>query len=118
MSKELQAFTGEEMPAYRELVHRKCYEIGAHSLRDCGLVHIVDRLFVSSWQERDQARRDFAEMHGEFAGDAYEVRFEDTRFERYRPPFSTSQIQMMAEGDPTGCITVFGSAIAKLQRQA
>lgn len=117
LSKNLDAFTGQEMSAYRELVHRRCYSLGEYSLDESGIVHIVDRLFISSWQEKNSARRAFADMHSSFASAAYKFSFEDTRFRRYSQPLSRSNIQLAVDEDPVSRVTVFASNIARLQRR-
>lgn len=71
----LEKFTGQEMPDYRNIIHSRCYEIGAaiFSEPNCA-VHIVDRMGLNSWQEKDNTRDNLRYAHEELS-DPYSFEF-------------------------------------------
>lgn len=93
LDKHFEEFEGAEMSEYRIKVQQRSYEIGSHILKDGGLVHIVDRAAMNSWNDKDELRLVLAETQGELAGPNFKVGKEDTMFNKLAGSYNTSNIQ-------------------------
>lgn len=114
IGKDKHDFTGPEMANYREKIHKRCYELGERLLAAGGYVHIVDRFGISSWNDKDYARTEFAKFHSALAGGSYKIGKSDTFLTRARSHIKTSQIQYLAQGEDQVGILVFSSVKGKL----
>lgn len=99
LNKNYQSFEGSEMAAYRTKVQQRCYSVGARTLKQGGIVHVVDRAAMMSWNDKDELRKMLAEMQGENAGPSYQIGKGDTMFKRLDKPFNTSRIQYVAPSE-------------------
>lgn len=108
-------FDGSEMPAYRQKVQGRCYELGARVLRGEGIVHIVDRAAISSWSDKDQLRLDLAKTLGSVAGARYSLSKDDCFLRKLTEGLSQSSIQYVSQV-PAGSkgVVVLTSARAHL----
>lgn len=114
MGKDKHNFTGPEMANYREMIHKRCYEIGEWLLADDGCVHIVDRFGISSWNDKDYIREELAKFHSSLAGESYKIGKSDTFLTRARSSIKTSQIQYIIQGEDRINTFVFSSVKGKL----
>lgn len=96
IDKDLEDFTGVEMAVYRKKVHERAYELGANILDSKGVIHIVDRIGIRSWNEKDSARTAVVEMHNELAGADYLVDKSNTYLRRTPKGVSRSSISMIS----------------------
>ena len=96
IDKKLEGFTGAEMASYRQKVHKRAYELGANILGAKGVVHIVDRVGIRSWSEKDSVRMAIVEMHSELASADYLVDKGNTYLRRTPRGVSRSSISMMS----------------------
>ena len=77
IDKSIDQFSGEEMAEYREKIHRRCYEIGVNILDSDGVVNIVDRMGVSSWNDKNELRKQICETHSDLANRNYNISYAD-----------------------------------------
>lgn len=108
LGKNLELFTGPEMPEYRIRVHERCYELGASILKQNGVVHIVDRLGLNSWTQKDLARAELMRHHDEISNGNYIFARENTFLKRVERSFATSNIQYLVPPgtDPSAVIVI------------
>lgn len=99
LNKPYQSFEGSEMAEYRTKVQQRCYAVGARVLKQGGVVHIVDRAAMRSWNDKDELRNILAETQGKHAGPNYQIGRGDTMFKRLAKPFNTSRIQYVAPAE-------------------
>ncbi|MDH1932988.1 methyltransferase domain-containing protein [Pseudomonas sp. GD03696] len=97
INKDLEDFTGAEMAFYREKVHSRAYKLGANVLESKGVIHIVDRIGIRSWNDKDLVRAAVVEMHSELAGADYLVDKNNAYLRRTPKGVSQSSISMMSE---------------------
>ena len=113
LNKDYRSFEGDEMATYRSKIQQRCYMIGAHALKPDGVVHIVDRLVISSWNDKDELRAELASMQSVLAGSSYKIDKADTLFKRLAKPFNTSRIRYIApEGAQQARVTALASSRA------
>ncbi|MCE0917392.1 class I SAM-dependent methyltransferase [Pseudomonas sp. NMI760_13] len=96
IDKELEDFTGAEMAFYRKKVHSRAYKLGANILEPKGVIHIVDRIGIRSWNEKDFVRMAVVEMHSELAGAGYLVDKNNSYLRRTPRGVSQSSISMVS----------------------
>lgn len=96
IDKDLEDFTGAEMALYRKKVHKRAYELGTNILESKGVIHIVDRIGIRSWSEKDSARIAVVEMHSELANTDYLVDKNNAYLRRTPKGVSRSSISMMS----------------------
>lgn len=99
LNKNHQSFEGSEMAAYRTKMQQRCYTVGVRTLKQGGIVHIVDRTAMMSWNDKDELRKMLADMQSEHAGPSYQIGKGDTMFKRLDKPFNTSRIQYVAPSE-------------------
>lgn len=73
LARPVEAFTGQEPADYREVVHRRCFVLGESWLKTGGTVHLVDRVVIRSWQDKDSMRDQAAAMYQTLAGKGYSI---------------------------------------------
>lgn len=93
IDKKLEHFTGPEMPEYRDMIHRRVYNLGTQVLQTGGICHIVDRMALNSWNQKDQMRVAIAEKHEDLSEGKYSVTKDCTFLKRITSSFETSKIQ-------------------------
>jgi len=77
---DYRSFEGGEMAEYRTKIQRRCYELGSTTLKIGGIVHIVDRTTMMSWNDKDILRGVLVERQSELAGNSYSISKPDTFF--------------------------------------
>ncbi|MGE8099698.1 hypothetical protein [Pseudomonas fluorescens] len=115
LGKELVNFTGAEMPEYRADVHKRTYELGRKTLSSGGLVQIVDRIGIESWNEKTELRLSLSELHSELAGDEYFHTASGVFLRKAPQGFSRSQIQMLSQGQSSEVIPAIASIKSSLK---
>ena len=114
VGKSLESFTGQEMPEYREKVHKRCYELGRSLLKVGGIVHITDRIALTNWNEKDNARLALMEHHHDLSEGKYEISKGSTFLKRLEKSFATSKIQYITAPEAHNCaVTVLSSITAQ-----
>lgn len=110
LGKSLDLFAGPEMPEYRVNVHERCYELGASILKNNGVVHIVDRIGLNSWTQKDLARAELVRSHGEISNGKYIFSRENAFLKRVEKSFATSNIKyLVSSGVDPSVILVLSS---------
>lgn len=99
LNKDFLSFDGSEGAAFRVKMQQRCYALGARALKNGGVVHIVDRGAMGSWNDKDYFRSMLVEAHREYAGSGYTIEKKDTLFKRLDKPFNTSHIQYVAPSE-------------------
>lgn len=107
--------TPDHMREYREAVHRRCFELGQNCLVPNGTVHIVDRMGLRSWRDKDEQRMQLAKYHRELAGGHYAVDKANTFFRRMTDTLNTSQIQYAATATPAASVITALASIKALR---
>lgn len=102
-------FEGGEMAEFRIKVQARCYELGRSTLKIGGVVHIVDRAAMMSWNDKDELRDVLVIKQSELAGNFYSISKPDTFFRKITSNFATSKIQYVA---PTEAMHATTSALA------
>lgn len=116
LNKPLSEFNGEEMPEYRRNVHKRCYELGREIFQQLGTVQVVDRVGIPSWNEKNESRKFFSELHAEICEGHYKITPESTYLRKITQGFSKSQIQMRSEENNYGAIPALISIKAMFQK--
>lgn len=116
LMKESSNFDGSELPLYRQTIERKCYSIGKMVLKEQGIVHVIDRLGIPSWNDKDIIREQFASIQTDLSNGGYSISKKDCILRRIGDALHSSGIQYVTEahkmkGTP---LTVFASSIATL----
>lgn len=114
LGRPLKEIPTADLADYRKDVHKRCYQLGKESMQSGGVVHTVDRIVISSWNEKDAFRKGLVKLHQGLASDAYEVEFKDALLKRYRPQATTSSIKVGLSGHQ-GHIPALGSTKASLR---
>lgn len=96
LDRDYKDFEGGEMAAYRIKVQTRCYELGRSTLKIGGVVHIVDRAAMVSWNDKDKLRAILVDRQSELAGNSYSISKPDTLFRKMPSSFITSKIQYVA----------------------
>lgn len=110
--------TSDDVRDYRLSLQARCYEIGRQVLRDRGIVQIVDRMRLQSWQDKDLARDEQAHIQAKIAGRGYEISRASTFLSKIAGGFEASGIQYLTQL-PDAQVRVVTSVIATLaSRQA
>lgn len=106
--KSLELFTGPEMPEYRIRIHERCYQLGVSILKQNGVVHIVDRLGLNSWTQKDFARAELIRHHDEISEGKYIFDKNSTFLKRVEKSFATSNIQYLVPpgADPSAVVVL------------
>jgi hypothetical protein len=107
----LQSFNGREMPEYRLKVQARAYDLGRVCLCPGGIVQVLDRMTISSWQDKNFARDHLAEMQLRVSKGGFEISRRSSFLKRAEANFKTSQIQYLAE-QPQGGVQVVSSTRA------
>lgn len=94
--KKLEDFTGAEMAFYRAKVHKRAYELGSNILEPKGVIHIVERIHIKSWNEKDSARTAVVEIHNELASSNYLIDKNNTYLRRTPNGVRRSSISLMS----------------------
>lgn len=89
--------SSDDVRRYRLSVQAKCYALGRHVLRGNGMVQIVDRMRLASWQDKDAARENLAKMQADIAGPEFRVSKASTFLARVSGGFEGSAIQYLTE---------------------
>lgn len=106
-------FEGGEMATYRTKVQSRCYELGSSTLKTAGIVHIVDRAAMMSWNDKEILRDVLVERQGELAGNSYSITKPDAFFRKMTSNFATSKIQYVAPSEArTATISALASSRA------
>ncbi|MBR7631845.1 class I SAM-dependent methyltransferase [Janthinobacterium lividum] len=115
LKKPLLQFQGSEMATYRMKIQQKCYELGVHALDHDGIVQIVDRAFVRSWDDKDFAKSEFAKQQSQVSGQKYKISQNDCAVRNLTNGLAHSNIQYIAK-IPAGSngIAILTSSRAKL----
>jgi predicted O-methyltransferase YrrM len=99
IGKNIESFTGPEMPEYRERVHRRSYELGLSLLRPGGIIHITDRIALNYWSDKDVARLTLVKDHVGLSEGKYQISKASTFLKRIEKSFATSRIQYIVQPD-------------------
>ncbi|MHB1641448.1 MAG: class I SAM-dependent methyltransferase [Acidithiobacillus sp.] len=83
VGKDWRDFDGTEMEEYRRSIHKRCYDIGCILLNNGGVVHIVDRGALFSWNDKDYVRNELVSIHDELSLGKYFIEREDVWIIRY-----------------------------------
>jgi len=94
-------FDGSEMPAYRQSIHRKCFEVGKRLLLANGVVHLVDRTLVVEGYERE-ATQVAADIYRPLTGGEFSVSTDHLRILPLAEDFNKSDIQYVQPADGEG----------------
>lgn len=97
IGKPYMSFDGSEMPAYREKIQKRGYELGCNALKKGGIVHVVDRASISNWSDKDQLRGYLAESLGSVAGSRYNLTKGDCFLRKLTEGLSQSSIQYVSQ---------------------
>lgn len=103
----------EDVRNYRLAIQSKCYEIGRHLLETGGMVQIVDRLALRSWQDKDPAREELAQMQRAISGPDYEISKSSTYLYKISGEFEASGIQYLTENSEAR-VNVVTSVVGQL----
>lgn len=115
IEKPMDSFEGSEAAAYREKLHKRCYELGKICLKPNGLVHFVDRQGIGSWNDKDHARQYFSDYYSNLAGTDYDIKKSDVLLKRLHSNMAAnSRIQYISLQENLNAVPVFGSVKAKL----
>jgi len=107
-------FNGSEMPRYRELIQKRCYELGQKVLTSSGIVHVVDRGAIRSWSDKDQMRDELAKVQANIAGPGYQVSKVDCMLRKLPDGLTQSKIQYVAHTSAAAAsVLVFASSAAR-----
>jgi protein-L-isoaspartate O-methyltransferase len=93
LEKNVESFTGPEMSKYRELIHKRIYDLGISLLEKGGVVHITDRMAI--WSNKDSSRLELARHHRNLSNEHYQISKENTFLKRIEKSFATSKIQYL-----------------------
>lgn len=110
-------FDGMEMAKFRIKVQTRCYELGRSTLKIGGVVHIVDRAAMMSWNDKDELRAVLVNRQNELAGNFYSISTPDTLFRKITSNFATSKIQYVAPKEARQA-TISALASSKASRTA
>lgn len=114
IGKNLESFTGPEMPEYRERVHRRSYELGLTLLKPGGIIHIADRMALNNWSDEDAARLSLVEHHVGLSDGKYQLSKASTFLKRVEKSFATSKIQYIIPPElNNSAVTVLSSITGK-----
>lgn len=94
--KDLEDFTDVEMAFYRKKLHKRAYELGSNILDPKGVIHIVERIKIRSWNEKYSARTAVVEMHNELASADYLVSKSNAYLRRTLKGVSRSSISLVS----------------------
>lgn len=108
---DVSEFEGPEMPVYREQVHARCYELGTKCPDGACLIHIVDRLFLKAWKQRDEIRGYLLDLHTELSELQYQVSLDSIRLIRYQAS-KKAGVPIMSAVSGQDMIGVLGSVRA------
>ena len=112
LSKNAATLAGTDMAAYREKIQRRAALLGQSCLVNNGLLHIVDRVGISSWNDKTQLRQDTQAQLQEMI-DGYEAHL--PIFRKIRANLNASQITHLGVHNSAPDITlVFSSSILSL----
>lgn len=110
LAKDHNTFDGSELALYRKQVHSRCYELGQSVLKPDGIVHIVDRMAISSWNDKDYLRAHLADLQGGLAGPRYILTRDQCLLRRMEEEnLRASRIQYVSDAPPGG-LPVLGSS--------
>ncbi|MHA3060842.1 methyltransferase domain-containing protein [Acinetobacter sp. ANC 4636] len=98
LNKDFSSFEGNTMALYRIKLHKACYELGTRVLNTGGIVHIIDRNIIRSWNDKDWARNEAIRDYSELSGEHYDITLPNV-YLRKSGQFKTSQIQYVAVSD-------------------
>ena len=98
LNKDFYSFEGNTMAIYRIKLHKACYELGTRVLKTGGIVHIIDRNVIRSWNDKDWARNEAIRAYSELSGEYYDIMLPNV-YLRKSGQFKTSQIQYVAVSD-------------------
>lgn len=104
--KSIENFTVLEMRAYREKLHQRIYKLGVNLLKPQGMIHIVDRSMILSWNEKDASRMAVVEFHSELAGADYLIEKDNACLRRVPKKVARSSISMKSLYAPDKAINV------------
>jgi SAM-dependent methyltransferase len=105
--------TSEDVRNYRLAMQGRCYDIGRRVLRRGGIVQVVDRMRLVSWQDKDAARENLARMQADIAGPDYVLSKATTFLAKISGVFEGSGIQYLKDS-PEAQVRVVTSVIATL----
>ncbi len=105
--------TSEDVRHYRLAMQGRCYDIGRRVLRRGGIVQVVDRMRLVSWQDKDAARENLAGMQADIAGPGYALSKATTFLAKISGVFEGSGIQYLKDS-PEAQVRVVTSVIATL----
>lgn len=111
VGKKLEDFTGPEMPEYRDMIHRRIYRLGNQILSAGGVCHIVDRMALNSWNQKDQMRVAIAEKHEDLSEGKYNATKDCIFLKRITASFEASKIQHIM---PTGAKASAGIVLSSV----
>jgi SAM-dependent methyltransferase len=98
LNKDFSSFEGNTMAVYRIKLHKACYDLGIKVLKTGGIVHIIDRNIIRSWNDKDWARNEAIRAYSELSGEHYDITLPNV-YLRKSGQFKTSQIQYVAVSD-------------------
>lgn len=110
LAKDPYEFQGEEMAIYRQHVHKHCYDLGRSILNKGGIVHVVDRMGITSWNDKDEVRSDLADIHLELFEKSYSISKKDCYLRRIGiDEMGSSRIRYIGDA-PTGTFVLASTA--------
>jgi hypothetical protein len=84
------------MAMFRSQVQARCYELGLSILKIGGIAHVVDRVGMMSWNDKQKLRSLLVEAQSQLAGNHYSIAFSDTYLHKIDNGFAVSKIQYVA----------------------
>jgi hypothetical protein len=101
LGKPTEALVPGDMPGYRERVQARCIELARAWLKPKGVLHLVDRAVIGSWNDKDQFRSHWAAQYQVTAGADFVVAKSDVMFRKIGH-VGKSKIQHVASSEAAG----------------